>query len=157
MCIEGCLGGFFISLKNYKLFCHFITMYIKTIPEKCCGCLVCESVCSLWNRNVINKYKSGIRVDKKNIVEDIQTACSHGHLCDFECIEACKFDAMKKENNIVFVDHDNCVGCKACEKACPLHASWIHNKKAYKCNLCGGKEPQCVKFCSQNALEIEVE
>lgn len=104
---------------------------------------------------VISRYRSGIRVDKQSILEDIQTVCSHGHLCNLECIDSCKFDAMtKSDKGLVYVNYDNCVGCQACERACPLQAVWIHEKKAYKCDLCGG-EPECVKYCSQEALELE--
>ena len=128
-------------------------MYVRAIPEKCSGCEVCEVVCSMKHFNVVNRYKSGIRIEKKSVVDDIPHICSHGNLCNFECIAACNFDALKKENGIVVVVYDNCVGCRLCEKACPLNAIWIHEKKAYKCDLCGG-EPECVKYCSQNALEV---
>jgi len=128
-------------------------MYVRAIPEKCSGCEVCEIVCSMKHFNVVNRYKSGIRIEKKSVVDDIPHICSHGNLCNFECIAACNFDALKKENGIVVVVYDNCVGCRLCEKACPLNAIWIHEKKAYKCDLCGG-EPECVKYCSQNALEV---
>lgn len=129
-------------------------MYVKTIPENCSGCLMCEIVCSFYHWNAFNKYKAGIRIEKKSVRDDIQRVCSHGNLCNFECVEACKFDAMKKKNHIVYVDYENCIGCGACERACPLNAVWIHEKKAYKCDLCGG-DPQCVKYCSQNAILLE--
>ncbi|MEM1514102.1 MAG: 4Fe-4S binding protein [Candidatus Thermoplasmatota archaeon] len=128
-------------------------MYIKTIPENCSGCKVCEITCSLWHWKIINTKKSGIRIDKKSIVEDIPKVCTHGNDCNFECITACKFDAMKKKNGIVYVDYEKCIGCKACQRACPLNAVWIHEKKAYKCDLCNGS-PQCIKFCSQDAISL---
>jgi len=128
-------------------------MYVRAIPEKCSGCEVCEVVCSMKHFNVVNRYKSGIRIEKKSVVADVPHVCSHGNLCNFECISACNFDALKKENGIVVVIYDKCVGCRLCEKACPLNAIWIHEKKAYKCDLCAG-EPECVKYCSQNALEV---
>lgn len=131
-------------------------MYVKTIPEKCCGCVMCEAVCTMKHWKTVNKYRSGIHVDKRSITDDVQTVCSHGHQCKLECIDACKFDAMKRsDKGLVYVNYDNCVGCKACENACPLKAVWVHEKKAYKCDLCGG-EPECIKYCSQDALIVEV-
>ena len=130
-------------------------MRVKAIAENCSGCMVCEIVCSMKHWNIINPKKSGIRIEKKSVTEDIPHVCSHGKECNLECVDACKFDAMKVNDGIVYVDYENCVGCGACERACPLNAVWIFDKKAYKCDLCGG-EPQCVKFCSQNALVREV-
>jgi len=130
-------------------------MRVKAIAENCSGCMVCEIVCSMKHWNIINPKKSGIRIEKKSVTEDIPHVCSHGKECNLECVDACKFDAMKVNDGIVYVDYENCVGCGACERACPLNAVWIFDKKAYKCALCGG-EPQCVKFCSQNALVREV-
>ena len=92
-------------------------------------------------------------IEKKGLTDDIPHVCTHGKDCNFECIDACKFDAMKKKDGIVYVDYDKCVGCGACERACPINAVWIFEKKAYKCDLCQG-EPRCVKVCSQGALEI---
>jgi len=126
-------------------------MYIKVTPENCSGCGVCEIVCSLWHWNAINLHKSGIRINRKSVVEDTPQVCTHGEKCNFECIEACKFDAMKKKDGIVYVEHEKCTGCGACSRVCPLNAVWIHEKKAYKCDLCDGA-PQCVKFCSQHAI-----
>ncbi len=130
-------------------------MRVKAVAENCSGCMVCEIVCSMKHWNIINPKKSGIRIEKKSVTEDIPHVCSHGKECNLECVDACKFDAMKVNDGIVYVDYENCVGCGACERACPLNAVWIFDKKAYKCDLCGG-EPQCVKFCSQNALVREV-
>jgi len=130
-------------------------MRVKAIAENCSGCMVCEIVCSMKHWNIINPKKSGIRIEKKSVTEDIPHICSHGKECNLECVDACKFDAMRVNDGVVYVDYENCVGCGACERACPLNAVWIFNKKAYKCDLCGG-EPQCVKFCSQNALVVEV-
>jgi len=130
-------------------------MRVKAIAENCSGCMVCEIVCSMKHWNIINPKKSGIRIEKKSVTEDIPHICSHGKECNLECVDACKFDAMKVNDGVVYVDYENCVGCGACERACPLNAVWIFDKKAYKCDLCGG-EPQCVKFCSQNALVREV-
>lgn len=128
-------------------------MFVKAIPEKCSGCMTCEVVCSMYHWDVVNEKKSGIRVERKSVTEDIPHLCTHGKDCDFECIDACKFDAMNKKDGRVYVDYDKCTGCRLCEKACPINAVWIFEKKAYKCDLCGG-DPMCVKYCSQGALEL---
>ena len=128
-------------------------MYVKVNADKCSGCRECEFVCSTYHFNVSNPNRSGVRIEKKGLTDDIPHVCTHGKDCNFECIDACKFDAMKKKDGIVYVDYDKCVGCGACERACPINAIWIFEKKAYKCDLCQG-EPRCVKVCSQGALEI---
>ncbi len=129
-------------------------MYVKAIPENCTGCMVCTLVCSMKHYNVINIHKSGIVIEKKGPTEDIPHICSHGNECNYECIEACRFDALRKDKNgVVYVVEENCTGCRLCERACPLNAIHIFQKMAYKCDLCGG-EPECVKYCSQNALEL---
>jgi len=129
-------------------------MYVKAIPENCSGCMVCEIVCSMKHYGVVNREKSGIIIEKKSITEDFPHVCSQGHECNYECISACKFDALEKDDKgIVRVIEEKCVGCRLCELACPLNAIHIHDKMAYKCDLCGG-EPECVKYCSQNALKL---
>ena len=129
-------------------------MYVKVNAEKCSGCRECEFVCSTSHFGVSNPNRSGIRIEKRSLTEDIPHVCVHGNGCNYECISACKFDAIKKDDKgIVTIDHEKCTGCGACARACPLNAVWIFEKKAYKCDLCGG-EPRCVKVCSQGALEV---
>ena len=131
-----------------------ISNVIKAIPENCSGCMVCELVCTMEHFGVINRYKSGIRIERKSVTEDIPHVCSQGNECNYECIAACKYDALEKdENGVVRVIEEKCVGCRLCELACPLNAIHVHEKMAYKCDLCGG-DPQCVKYCSQNALQL---
>lgn len=129
--------------------------YIKTYPERCTGCRECEQVCSLFHWKVVNPYRAGIRIERKGVVEHFQYICNHGVNCNFECMEACKFGAIKKEKGIVFIDHNTCTGCGACTRACPNQAVWLFDGKAYKCDLCmeDGK-PKCVEVCSQKALEV---
>ncbi|MCK9595369.1 MAG: DUF362 domain-containing protein [Candidatus Omnitrophica bacterium] len=56
-----------------------------------------------------------------------------------------------------FVIASNCVGCKACEKACPAQAVVIKNKKSIinsaKCIGCAS----CIAACKYNAIEINWE
>lgn len=54
---------------------------------------------------------------------------------------------------IPVIDEDLCIGCRACVKSCPYGLMFFDekNKKAIKCDLCGGK-PQCVEDCWMRAL-----
>lgn len=46
--------------------------------------------------------------------------CSIGCMGIGDCVKACKFDALKiGSKGYPVVDNDKCVGCKACQQACP--------------------------------------
>ena len=46
------------------------------------------------------------------------TACPGQDSCGM-CAMACGFGALKKPGRLPIVDHDKCIGCGACVKACP--------------------------------------
>ncbi|MCK5113925.1 MAG: RnfABCDGE type electron transport complex subunit B [Phycisphaerae bacterium] len=52
------------------------------------------------------------------LVANIQS-CTYGCIGFGDCVKVCKFDAIDIINGKVVVDYEKCVGCKACEKACP--------------------------------------
>jgi Fe-S-cluster-containing dehydrogenase component len=79
------------------------------------------------------------------------------------CVAACPTKAMQKrpEDGIVFVDHEICVGCKACIRACPWGAPQWHKeaKKVVKCDYCKdrvdqGLKPACVTICITGSLSF---
>jgi Fe-S-cluster-containing dehydrogenase component len=79
------------------------------------------------------------------------------------CVAACPTKAMQKrpEDGIVFVDHEICVGCKACIRACPWGAPQWHMeaKKVVKCDYCKdrvdqGLKPACVTICITGSLSF---
>jgi Fe-S-cluster-containing dehydrogenase component len=79
------------------------------------------------------------------------------------CVAACPTGAMQKraKDGIVFVDHELCVGCKACMRACPWGApQWDPEKgKVVKCDYCmdrvdQGLEPACVAKCVTKCLHF---
>lgn len=100
-----------------------------------------------------------------------QKSCTFGCLGFGDCVEACKFDAIKlNANQIPVIDPDKCVNCKACIKVCPKNiikevllketANVICNsgdpgkiarqKCSAACIACG----ICVKNCPYQAITI---
>ena len=53
-----------------------------------------------------------------NLVAGVQ-GCVYGCLGLGDCIRACKYDAVHIVDGLATVDYDECIGCKACARACP--------------------------------------
>jgi len=59
---------------------------------------------------------------------------------------------------VVLVDHDKCIGCKACLAACPYGARFVHpDGYADKCTFCihrveRGEMPACVSVCPTHSM-----
>lgn len=88
------------------------------------------------------------------------------HCDDAPCIEECKADAIyKRDDGIVIIDPDKCIGCKLCADTCP-HGSIYFNDAlnvAQKCTGCSHlrdsepdewQVPRCVDQCPTEALRF---
>jgi Fe-S-cluster-containing dehydrogenase component len=59
---------------------------------------------------------------------------------------------------VVLVEHDKCIGCKACIASCPYDARFSHPKGyADKCTFClhrveKGLQPACVSVCPTHCM-----
>ena len=65
-----------------------------------------------------HEYRGELTCTSANLVAGVQN-CTYGCLGLGDCVKACKFDAIHIINGKVVVDYEKCIGCKACEKACP--------------------------------------
>ncbi|MHA2364519.1 MAG: 4Fe-4S dicluster domain-containing protein [Candidatus Hodarchaeales archaeon] len=123
-------------------------------PEKCTGCRICETTCSLHNDKVCNPVRARIHVMKwENAGVYIPMICQQ---CETPiCETVCPMNAIQKEDNTgaLLIDYNLCVGCKLCVMFCPFGGVGIDKLgKIIKCNLCDG-DPICVKNCEPEALQ----
>jgi carbon-monoxide dehydrogenase iron sulfur subunit len=134
---------------------------IKVVSEKCCGCRICEMVCSEKHWGVYAPRRGLLRVDINRLPKigaplseiDSPIVCRQ---CDpSPCANACPENAIEKSTTMDawVVDEEKCTGCGICINACPFGMIYLESQEgiARKCNLCDGN-PSCVAYCPTGAL-----
>lgn len=136
--------------------------------RKCIGCQACTVSCSMENLPPIGQFRTTVLqyevegYDEGNLpaMFNLPRLCNH---CDTPpCVPVCPVQAtFQREDGIVLVDSDRCVGCAYCVQACPYDARFINHdtKTADKCTFCEhrlevGLLPACVETCVGGARMI---
>lgn len=130
---------------------------------KCVGCMDCVVACKTEN-----EVPEGFNRDW--IVQDVTGSfptlhmeirserCNH---CDTPpCVYCCPTGAshIHSLGGVVLVEHNKCIGCKACLASCPYDARFIHpDGYADKCTFCihrveNGLDPACVSVCPTRCM-----
>jgi len=124
---------------------------------KCTGCTACTIACQMHNQlpphlnfNRLEKLELGTFPNVK--MEILPMQCMH---CDnAPCVQVCPTQATyKREDGIVLIDHDKCIGCKYCMTACPYDARQLNEDRVpEKCRWCpemltNGEQPACASTC----------
>jgi carbon-monoxide dehydrogenase iron sulfur subunit len=134
------------------------------VNEKwCLGCRLCEYYCafSATGKKDIVKALKDYKINPNIKIEDngfTTFAVSCRHCEDPLCVKSCISGAIKKENGVVKVDREKCVGCCTCILVCPYGALTLSDGGTIsKCELCtqNGGEPYCVKGCPNKAIVYE--
>jgi anaerobic dimethyl sulfoxide reductase subunit B len=143
----------------------------------CSGCKACVIACKdrsdlpvgvNWRR--VYQYEGGgwvkdpenadLMIPDNVFVYPLSAACMH---CQNPiCKEVCPVSAIsKREDGIVLIDTNKCIGCRYCEWACPYSAPQFNEEKGYmtKCDFCQdlqakGQNPVCVDACVMRALQF---
>jgi carbon-monoxide dehydrogenase iron sulfur subunit len=118
-------------------------MRIKVNKDRCSGCRLCETMCSLFHMGVVNTEKSAIRVER----DDLDTSRNSPFVCrqckNMACLEGEKVVPETETKKFLWAARRS--------GKCPFYALNVFGGKAYHCDLCGGN-PQCVKVCTTGAL-----
>ncbi|MFK5882713.1 MAG: 4Fe-4S dicluster domain-containing protein [Sulfurospirillum sp.] len=162
-------------------------LFVYTDPDRCMGCHSCEIACATSHSDYdlqtsvlmrIKSYPSRNTVIKVGNLTTVIQCVS----CDAPCIDPCPIDVINRYDEfggVVKIDEENCIGCKACAKACPYDVIKMvdeiippekeialngkkkkrKKKKALKCDLCFDKKgengefnPACVTACPTEAI-----
>ena len=150
----------------------------------CVGCHACVTSCKEWNTsgsagplvdenaygasptgtffNRVQTFEAGVFPDTDTV--HFPKSCLHCE--DPPCVPVCPTGASykRKEDGIVLVDYDKCIGCKYCAWACPYGARELDEARQVmtKCTLCVDsiydeqlaeidRKPACVKACPTGA------
>jgi len=152
--------------------------------DVCVGCNACAVACKQWNSsgttgpltdyqpygqnpsgvwfNRIRNYEIGEYPNNKTV--HFPMSCMHCE--DAACVTVCPTGASykRKEDGIVLVDQDKCMGCNYCSWACPYGARELDREDGTmkKCTLCvdriydqtlapEDRQPACVITCPAHA------
>ena len=150
----------------------------------CVGCHACVSSCKEWNtsgsagaladlmpygEDPVGTFLHRVQTFEVGEFPDTKTvhfpkSCLHCE--DPPCVPVCPTGASfkRKEDGIVLVDYDKCIGCKYCAWACPYGVRELDAKQKVmkKCTLCvdriydealpeRDRKPACVMACPTNA------
>lgn len=144
--------------------------------SSCANCKACQIACQdkndlpfylRWRRVV--SYGGGTwaphPTDPQVMVPNvfaysISVSCNH---CENPlCADVCPAAAItKREDGVVLIDSDKCIGCRYCEWACPYGAPQFNEEIGVmtKCTFCEdllaeGENPACVDACVMRALDF---
>lgn len=153
--------------------------------DRCVGCNACTVACKIENGTPPDHYWARVYTEENGVFPDVKTTyvpalCNH--CADAPCVTVCPTGAShQRDDGIVLVDQDTCIGCRACMMACPysnrfflrkgvLETGYHGERTAFedakwaaftegtvtKCTFCAhrvddGLQPACVVTCPTDA------
>ena len=148
--------------------------------DTCVGCHACATACKQWNTSGtigplsdqdpygadpdgswLNRIRS-YEVDDTPQSKTVHMPMSCMQCENADCVTVCPTGASykRKEDGIVLIDQDKCMGCNLCSWACPYGARELDEEQGVmkKCTLCvdriydealpeAERKPACVLSC----------
>ncbi len=91
--------------------------------DKCIGCEYCQRTCSATNDVADDKPWNIVVEDQLDNGQKFFFSRPCLHCQDAPCVEVCPVQATyHREDGLVVMDYDRCIGCRYCEVACPYDA-----------------------------------
>lgn len=139
--------------------------------KRCIGCRTCTVACKMENDvplgiariKVLNPQNSTVFDKPKGTYPHMNMSwvtvpCQHCE--DAPCVKVCPTGASQKRNDgIVYIDKNKCIGCRYCVWSCPYEARHFdeENKVVDKCTMCmhridEDKLPMCAEVCTGRAI-----
>ena len=141
--------------------------YAMVIDQRrCVACMACVVACKNENDVPPEQYRTRVLEIVEGEFPQLRMElrselCNH---CDNPpCVYNCPTGASykRKEDGIVLLRKNRCVGCKACVAACPYDARYINHEKGFadKCTFCihrveKGQDPACVSVCPTRCMHF---
>ncbi len=103
--------------------------------KKCVGCNACSVACKEAHGTPPGMRRSHVEREIKGTFPDVRRnivpmLCMH---CENPpCVEACAVEGAtyKRDDGIVVIDKEKCIGCKACIAACPYGSRYYREDEA---------------------------
>ncbi|HYA33894.1 MAG TPA: 4Fe-4S dicluster domain-containing protein [Candidatus Bathyarchaeia archaeon] len=105
-----------------------MTEVVTVNLKRCENCGVCEMACAERHGGKARLKVKDVLQSRGLIFEDeaLPIVCKH---CENPaCVEVCKPKAIARENGIVSIDENKCIGCGLCVKSCPFGAIFIEEQ-----------------------------
>ena len=137
--------------------------YVMVIDlRRCVGCQACTIACQQENNVHITAFRAWVKQVEKGTYPNVRKL-SLPVLCNQcerpICVQNCPVQATyQRDDGIVLIDYDRCIGCKYCIASCPYDVRFVNpvRKVVEKCTFCAhrvdrGDQPACVETCMPKA------
>ena len=131
--------------------------------RRCIGCHACTVACKSENSVPVGEFRTWVKYTEAGTFPAVKrhfAVLRCNHCTDAPCVTICPVNALeKRDDGIVDIDRDACIGCRACMQGCPYDAIYLNEDSGAveKCHYCAHRveqrlEPACVVVCPEGAI-----
>jgi Fe-S-cluster-containing dehydrogenase component len=131
---------------------------------RCVGCSDCVVACKTENGVPEGFCRDWIEEEVHGAFPTVNLELRSercNHCSNPPCVGCCPTGASHvHDGGVVLVEHDKCIGCKACIASCPYDARFVHPEGYVdKCTFCihrveKGQNPACVSVCPTHCMHF---